>query len=300
MSRILVTGAAGFIGRALVGELARGRPSQLTATDSALAEVPAGVAAKAGDLTDPGFLADLLAPGFDTVFHLASLPGAVAETDPALGQRINLSAALALAQGVAARRPGARLVFASSVAVYGSLTGTVTAQTPARPDLSYGAHKLMTEIFLTDLSRRGELAAISLRLPGIVARPVGDSGHGSAFMSRIFHAIAAGQPYDCPVPASATCWWLSRPACVAALIHAAALPTTTATVVQPPVLHLTVAEVAAATAQVTGQAARITWGSDARLTALFGAQPPLDASAALHLGFRADTDINALDQNALT
>lgn len=294
--RVLVTGAAGFVGQAVAAALARwAEVTALVLTDRQIS----GPGTRSGDVTDEAFLADLLSPGFDLVFHLASLPGAKAEAEPDLGHAVNLLAPLALARATAKAKRGARFVFASSIAVYGPLTATVTEATPCQPDLTYGAHKRMTEILLSDLTRRGDLSAISLRLPGIVARPATETGHGSAFMSQLFHKIAASEAYDCPVPQTARCWWLSRPACVAALIHAAGL-NGPETVIQPPVLHLTTGDVAKAVAEVTGQPARIRWGEDARLTKLFGAMPALDATPALRLGFQADADARSLVVHALS
>jgi D-erythronate 2-dehydrogenase len=298
--RVLVTGANGFVGQALAVALAQAEPdlSQLVLTDQTLDHGPKGADLRAGDLTDADFLDDLLAPGFDVVFHLASLPGAKAEANPDLGHRVNLLAPIALARGAALRKPGARMVFASSIAVYGTLTATVTQATLCAPELSYGAHKHMIECLLADMTRRGDLHATSLRLPGLVARPASDSGHGSAFMSQIFHKIAAGQPYDCPVPATASCWWLSRPACIAMLLHAS-IQAAAVSVVQPPVLHLTTADVARAVAEVTGQKMNVEWGNDTRLTRLFGALPELDATPAIKAGFCADVDVHTLVHNAL-
>lgn len=302
--RILVTGANGFLGRGLAKRLAENTPDggRLVLTDRAFAgEMPAGVEAVTGDLGDPEFLAALLEPGFDRVFHLASVPGGLAERDQDLGHRANLEAPLALARGVAARKPGARFVFASSIAVYGDLKqAVVTTETPPEPLLTYGAHKLMTEILLTDMTRRGALSAISLRFPGIVARPETESGHGSAFMSLLFHRIAAGRDYDCPVAAESTCWWMSRQAAVSALVHAAQIEAPGVTVVQPPVLHADLHAVVRAVARVTGRPAQIRWGADAGLRRIFGSQPPLDATPAIALGFRADADLEALAETALS
>jgi D-erythronate 2-dehydrogenase len=286
--RVLVTGAQGFVGAGLACALPVLMPeiSALTLSDLALGPVPAGATAMAGDMAEPDFLQALLEPGFDLVFHLASLPGALAEGDPDLGQRVNLTLPLALAQGVARRNPGARFVFASSIAVYGVLQGAVDAHTMPRPALSYGAHKLMTEILLSDMTRRGALAACSLRLPGLVARPATESGHGSAFMSQIFHKIAADVPYACPVPATARCWWMSRRACLDLLVQAARLVASTG-------------DVAQAVAEVTGHRPQISWGADAALTRLFGTLPDLHAPEAEALGFRADADLITLTKNAL-
>ncbi len=296
--RVLITGADGFIGRALARAVAaQGAAGHLVLTDRQIGDAPFGAVVMAGDLTSSGFLSKLTEGGFDLVYHLASMPGSMAEAGH--GTDVNLTAPLALAQAVARVSKGARFVFASSIAVYGAVTDTVTPQTLPSPQISYGAHKWMTEIFLTDMARRGDLSAVSLRLPGIVARPAAETGHGSAFMSALFHKIAAGAEFDCPVPQSAQCWWLSRRACVAALIHAAGLGSAQ-TVIQPPVLHLTIGDVAQAACEVLGQSAQITWGDDARLTSLFGTMPPLDASVALRAGFTADRDVRALVRNALS
>lgn len=302
--RVLVTGAGGFLGRGLAVRLADWLPQQarLVLTDRSVTGLQvAGADCVAGDLADPAFRADLLEPGFDLVFHLASLPGSLAEREQDAALQVNLLAPVSLATELAARSPGARFVFASSIAVYGALTeALVTAETPTVPLITYGAHKLMMELLLSDMTRRGALSAISLRFPGIVARPQTESGHGSAFMSQIFHHIAAGQRFACPVAAESTCWWMSRAAAVDVLLRAAALENVSATVVQPPVLHASLHDVAAATARVTGRAALVDWGSDDNLRKLFGSMPPLDATPALLLGFRADADLEALARAALS
>jgi hypothetical protein len=119
-------------------------------------------------------------------------------------------------------------------------------------------------------------------------------------MSKVLHKVAAGEAYSCPVPATASCWWMSRAAAVSALLHAAALGSASPTVVQPPVLHGTVREVVAAVERMTGKLASIEWGNDAELTRLFGTMPPLDATVSLGLGFRADADMDVLARAALT
>lgn len=302
--RVLVTGAGGFLGRGLAARLADWLPPQarLVLTDRSVDGVQVvGAECVAGDLADPGFRAILLEPRFDLVFHLASLPGSLAEREQDAALQVNLLAPVSLANEVAARRPGARFVFASSIAVYGALTdATVTQETQTAPLITYGAHKRMMEILLVDMTRRGALSAISLRFPGIVARPQAESGHGSAFMSQIFHHIAAGRHFVCPVAAESTCWWMSRAAAVDVLLKAASLENATATIVQPPVLHATLQDVAAATARVTGRAVSVDWGGDENLRTLFGAMPPLDATSALSLGFRADADLEALARAALS
>lgn len=307
MSHIVITGANGFVGRGLVRRLLAQPGHTLTLIDQHFDSTPPNPCARhiAGSFGDAAVLDEALKTPVDIVFHLASVPGALAEREPALGYQVNLQATLTLAQRLAARPQPVRMVFASSVAVYGALgQEPVHESQPPRPALSYGAHKLIAEIALADLSRRGQLDAVSLRLPGIVARPPSESGHGSAFMSLVMHKMASGQPYACPVGAKATAWWMSLPCCVDNLLHAATMPTADAPstrVWQLPVLHLSMREVLDALAWRYGPQRRelITFAPDERIEALFGRQPPLHTPAALAAGFRHDQDADRLIVAAL-
>jgi D-erythronate 2-dehydrogenase len=313
---VLVTGAAGFVGQALVQRLlgdasATERPlTRLTAIDQSLGSAAAWgkdsrLAMLEGDFADPGLLDVALAKRADLVFHLASVPGSLAEKEPVLGSRVNLQATLALFERLArAGGEAPRLVFASSIAVHGAMDPQTPVDECTIPDpsLSYGAHKLMAEIQLADSSRRGLLDGVSLRLPGIVARPPSASGHGSAFMSELIRRLHAGEPFECPVSAQARCWWMSRRCCVDNLLLAARLPADRLPqrrVVQLPVIAATVGDVAEAAARVGGRPAQVRFRPDPRLESLFGRMPPLKTPLSRGLGFTDDGSIDELVRNAL-
>lgn len=307
--RVLVTGANGFVGTALVRRLLRegvaisGDVKELVLVDQRFDAAPedARVKAISGDFGEPQTLDASLSEPVDLVFHLASVPGAQAEADPGLGDRINLYATLALferlAQQAKTHAHVARVVFASSVAVYGApLLEQMDEHTPVRPTISYGVHKLMGEQILADWTRRGMLDGRSLRLPGIVARPGLSVGHGSAFMSAIFRAAQLGRPYTCPVSPSATAWWMSRICCIDNLLHAVRLTGSdlhAERVWTPPMLHLTVQTVVDALTRSFGEA-QIDYAPIEDIERLFGRQPPLTDRRAIAVGFVHDGTIDEL------
>ena len=310
--RVLVTGAGGFVGAGLVkrireNPLALGEPvDALVATDRLMPDAEIGTNYKpvSGDLADPAMMAKLFGPGFDIVFHLASMPGSAQERDPENGRRINRDACLSLIDRVAAqpdrngRRP--RLVFASSIAVYGTPTSkTMDENSPIAPKLSYGVHKYIAELEIADRTRRGELLGASLRIPGIVARPLSESGHGSAFMSRIFHSALRKEPYACPVSADAQCWWMSRQVLVENLLHAATLSETRVHEQQTwqlPVLSQRLGDIVSALINwfPDRNSSLISFGNDAQLEKTFGRMPKLATPCSEEAGFKSDGSLDTL------
>lgn len=258
-----------------------------------------------GSIADTDVLARALAEPVDTVFHLASLPGGAAEKAPELGRRVNLEATLHLLDILRSQSTAPKLVFASTIAVYGeSLPDVVDELTPTAPAMSYGAHKLASEILIADAARRGWVQACSLRLPGVVARPGDGQGLISAFMSQLFWKLRAGQPMVLPVSPDGAAWWISVGACIDNLLQGARIDTSALgarRMVQMPALHLTMAEVVQAIARAHGPECikLVRYEPQPAVQRLFASYPPLRTPMAEALGFRHDGNVDRLTQRAI-
>lgn len=300
---ILVTGAGGFVGRQIVARLLE-RGDHVVATDTVAGGIPEGARVVAGDLGDTAVRAEALKDGVSAVIHLATVPGGAAEADPVASRRINVDAMydLLLETAAAGHRP--RFVFASSIAVFGDpLPEHVDDLSPLSPKMIYGTHKAMMEHAMAMFSNRGLIDGVTVRLPGILARPKGPSGMKSAFMSNLFHALKAGEDFLCPVSAQGTIWAQSLARCADNFLHAltldtALLPTTRA--VTLPALRVTMGDLAAHIARQCGVSADLVrYEPDAALEAAFAAQPPLATPAAEKAGFAHDGDTASLVKSAL-
>jgi len=306
---LLITGANGFIGRALVAHLLADATcpfTRLTLLDLHLPPcADQRVRAIAGDIGDPTVIAQAFAEPADTIIHLASIPGGMAERDPALGWKVNVEASARLIEHAGTQDNLPVFVFASSIAVFGTMPQEgVDDSTPLRPLMSYGAHKQIGEIMLCDATRRGQVDGRAVRVPGIVMRPPARTGQLSAFMSEIIRETAAGRRYQCPVSAGARLWLMSLECIVDNLLHAARMPAPGPDCARAwtlPALHLSMAGLVEAVGHCGGHdtSALVEYRPDPKLEQTFGSHPPLRAAQADALGFRHDGDVKTLVQRAL-
>lgn len=313
---IVVTGANGFVGQALVARLRAvrslgGQPiARLTALDTGFsgAAVAEFERWQAGSIADRAVVAACFDVPVDVVFHLASIPGGLAEQDYELGRDVNLGGTtLLLEAGKAQAERGAPapvFVFASTIAVFGSpLPPLVDDDTALHPQMTYGAQKLAGEILVADFSRRGWADGRSLRLPGVLARPPARTGQLSAFMSDMIRELGAGRAVTVPVGPQATTWASSIANIVDNLLHAATVDEAALDGRRSftlPTLHFTFAELVRAVGAVRGQdvGGLVTWSPEPRIESLFGSSPPLVTPAADAAGFRHDGDLETLVRRA--
>jgi D-erythronate 2-dehydrogenase len=234
--RVLVIGAAGMLGRKLVerlahdGQLGAERISEMWLVDvvpvGSVEAGKVGVETLVADIAEPGVAADLVSRLPDVIFDLAAVVSGEAEADFEKGYRVNLDATRRLfdAARASARGYRPRVVFSSSIAVYGppfpDVIGDEQATTPAT---SYGTQKAIAELLLSDYTRRGFLDGIGIRLPTICVRPGAPNRAASGFFSSIIREPLNGQPALLPVSPEVRHWFASPRSAVQFLLHAATL-----------------------------------------------------------------------------
>ena len=177
---VIVTGAGGFIGQALaVALLADSSLSKLTLTDVTEPHLPSATRSNietrciAADLTSVEACKSLFTADLTVIYLLHGLMSGAAEANLELGLKVNLDSMRHILDILREVKPGVKVVFPSSCAVYGppeSPEAVVTERDAPLPGSSYGAQKLISEILLNDFSRRGLLDGRILRLP-TVSRP---------------------------------------------------------------------------------------------------------------------------------
>ncbi|MBJ7538639.1 NAD-dependent epimerase/dehydratase family protein [Marinomonas transparens] len=323
---VVITGANGFVGQGLIKRLLEnGQIGQQTITrltlldrqfDEALSkEAPVAetgaitVEKYPGDLADSAWLWDTLSGStIDVVFHLASIPGGMAEQNESLARHVNIDATMTLLDIAKAQTKNGQgkpvFVFASSIAVFGKMPDLVSDDTPLKPQLSYGAHKIVGEVMINDFSRRGWVDGRSLRLAGVLARPPAETGQLSAFLSDIIRELSQGHDFVCPMSPQAKTWASSLANIIDNLIHGAVVEESkiqdqrTLTL---PTLCFSMAELVEAIGSVYQQPTdeRIRYEVNPMIEELFGRFPALETPAADAAGFKHDGELKNLVKRAL-
>lgn len=314
---ILITGAAGMVGRKLTARLVAdgalgGRAiERLTlhdiVTPQAPAAAPCRVETLASDFSAPGEAERLIADGPDVVFHLAAIVSGEAEQEFDKGYRINLDGVWKLYEAIRQRhlasggswRP--RLVFTSSIAVFGApFPPAIGDEFFHTPLTSYGTQKAVGELLLADYTRKGFLDGVGIRLPTICVRPGAPNKAASGFFSNIIREPLAGQEAVLPVGEDVRHWHASPRACVGFLLHAATLAGERLGArrnLSMPGISVTVGEQIEALRRVAGDTvvARIRREPDPAIMAIVDGWPRnFDARRARELGFAAESSFDEI------
>jgi threonine 3-dehydrogenase len=244
---VLVTGAGGEIGHALLARLAGGDRAVITLDVNPIDPALARLAARefTGSITDASVLDRILSEfEVDCVFHLAALLSTRAEFTPVNAHQVNVLGTLNLLEF--AQKQGEShgrsvvFVYPSSIAIYGLpdlaaklRAGRVLEDQYAHPQTMYGCNKLYCEELgryytrhykqlSVDITPRVDFRAV--RFPGLISATTIPSGGTSDYASEMIHAAAKGEPYACFVRPDTTIPFMAMPDASEALLRLAAAP----------------------------------------------------------------------------
>jgi nucleoside-diphosphate-sugar epimerase len=244
---ILITGAAGEIGDALIQSLAEGDNCHIITLDlkPLHGESRELVTHIQGDLLDQALLARLVSEyDIDTIYHLAALLSTRAEFTPEMAHKVNVEGTMGLLK-LASEQSRLRgepvlFLFPSSIAAYGmpDLETKVQYRRVREwewnyPTTMYGCNKLYCEMLGIYFSQHYQQLAAdrpvmldfrALRFPGLISAFTVPSGGTSDYGPEMLHAAAQGIPYACFVREDTCIPFMAMPDAIKALLDLAAAP----------------------------------------------------------------------------
>jgi nucleoside-diphosphate-sugar epimerase len=240
---VLITGANGEIGHALVANLALNRKRSVISLD--VNKLDADVAGNVlreftGSILDASLLERILAEfEVDLIFHLAALLSTRSEFTPMAAHHVNVEGTLNLLE-FAARESESHgrpvvFVYPSSIAVYGlpdletrRVAASVREDDWNKPITMYGCNKLYCEHLGRYYSQHykqlleSQTARIDfrcLRFPGLISAVTVPSGGTSDYAPEMIHAAARGEPYACFVRPETRIPFMAMPDAIEALLR---------------------------------------------------------------------------------
>jgi len=244
---ILITGAAGEIGMALIKSLSKQEEYRLITLDLKPLELESEslVTHVQGDLLDNSLLARLVSEyEIGIVYHLAALLSTRAEFTPEAAHKVNVEGTLGLLKLASEeshwRGEPVLFIFPSSIAAYGVPDLEIKAQFPQvrewewnYPRTMYGCNKLYCEMLGIYYSQHYQQLAAdrpvmldfrAVRFPGLISAFTLPSGGTSDYGPEMLHAAAKGEPYACFVREDTILPFMVMPDAVKVLIKLADAP----------------------------------------------------------------------------
>jgi len=244
---VLITGAGGEIGHALVARLAATESAIITLDVNPLERSLASLSRRefTGSITDASLLERILAEfEVDCVFHLAALLSTRAEFTPIAAHHVNVEGTLKLLEF--AQKQGEShgravcFLYPSSIATYGlpdretkARAGRVREDEYVHPTTMYGCTKQYCEELGRYYKHYYKRLSVnvtphvdfrSVRFPGLMSATTMPSGGTSDYASEMIHAAARGEPYECFVRPDTTIPFMAMPDASDALMRLAAAP----------------------------------------------------------------------------
>jgi ADP-L-glycero-D-manno-heptose 6-epimerase len=190
---ILVTGATGFIGRRVIRLLARESRRPLVAVDlhaGRFCDAESRVCVKVGNVAEPAMLDELRSLAPAVIVHLASVTNSMIwDREFMLDRNVgDFDSILGLAESVSAR-----VVFASSAAVYGNGPVPMRETQELHPHNPYALSKLMMERRAEEARRRG-LSVLALRFFNVYGPGEAHKKTSASMVFQIHGALTRGEP----------------------------------------------------------------------------------------------------------
>ena len=244
---VLITGAGGEIGHALVARFAERDLPIITLDVHPLDPALARLVRRefTGSILYAGLLERMLAEfEVDCVYHLAALLSTRAEFTPVTAHHVNVEGTLNLLefaqkQGESHGR-AVKFIYPSSIATYGlpdlatkMRAGRVREDDHAHPTTMYGCNKLYAEEVGRYYARHYKQLSVdstphvdfrAVRFPGLISATTQPSGGTSDYAPEMIHAAAKGEPYECFVRPDTRIPFMAMPDASEALIALSAAP----------------------------------------------------------------------------
>lgn len=311
---VLITGGAGFLGQKLAKQLLNigslkdsnghsQKIDQITLVDIVKANDfgDSRIQVMVGDIADQSLVDQMITKDTHSIFHLAAIVSGQAEAEFDLGMRINLDAPRLLLEKCRHLGHYPKIIFTSSVAVYGGALPEVVEDTTAlTPQSSYGTQKAICEFLLNDYTRKGFVDGRVLRLPTISIRPGAPNQAASSFASGIIREPLHGKSAICPVSVDLRLWLLSPRYAIESLIAGHDLHTNDFGLnktINLPGISVSVGEMIEALRKVAGQeiVQHITMEPNPRIEAIVRSWPGAwNDSRAKSLGLTADPNFESM------